>query len=142
MYLKQLSVFMENKDGKLSEIIDLLSKNDINLHALSIADTTDFGILRLIVDDPQKAAEALKADGFVVKISDVLAVGMEDKPGSLAKLLQIISSAGIGVEYMYAFVSRVQGKALMVVRVNDNEKAVEALRAQGVELVGAAEFYA
>ena len=134
MYIKQLSIFVENKLGRLQSIINSLSENDINIRALSIADTTDFGILRIIVDDPTKAKLVLKGMGVISKSTDVIAVYIDDKSGGLASVLNVVSDAGIGIEYMYAFLGRKTGKALMVLKADDEEMAGTVLREHGVEL--------
>ena len=134
MYIKQLSIFVENKLGRLQSIINSLSENDINIRALSIADTTDFGILRIIVDDPTKAKLVLKGMGVISKSTDVIAVYIDDKSGGLASVLNVVSDAVIGIEYMYAFLGRKTGKALMVLKADDEEMAGTVLREHGVEL--------
>ncbi len=134
MFIKQLSIFVENKVGRLQSIINSLGENDINIRALSIADTTDFGILRIIVDDPAKAKLVLKGMGVISKSTDVIAVYIDDKSGGLASVLNVISDAGIGIEYMYAFLGRKTGKALMVLKADDEEMAETVLKTHGVEL--------
>ena len=104
--IKQLSVFIENKPGRLADMMDSISDAGINVHALSIADTTDFGILRLIVDDAESAKEILKEQGFTVKVTDVLAVALAHKPGSLAQILRELGDAGASIEYIYASTNR------------------------------------
>ncbi len=136
MFLKQLSIFVENRVGRLQSIIDALGENDINISALSIADTTDFGILRIIVDDPDKAKLVLKGMGVISKRTDVIAVSIDDRSGGLASVLRIVSEAGIGIEYMYAFLGRKEGKALMVLKADDEEAAAAVLREHQVELIG------
>ncbi len=135
MFIKQLSIFVENKFGRLESIIDALGKNGINLRALSMADTTDFGILRVIVDDTDKAKAVLKEIGVIAKATDVIAVYIDDKTGGLASILKLITDAEISIEYMYAFLSRKDtNKALMVLKADDEEKAAEVLSSNGVEL--------
>lgn len=126
MRIKQISVFVENKTGRLSAIVAALGKAHIDISALSMADTTDFGILRLIVSDADKAKAVLREEGVVVRSSEVLAIEMEDKPGAFAAQLATLSENGVAVEYMYAFTARKEGHAMMVLRVDDIEKA-EAL---------------
>ncbi len=135
MFIKQLSIFVENKIGRLQSIINSLGENGINISALSIADTTDFGILRIIVDNPDKAKLVLKGMGVISKTTDVIAVYIDDRTGGLASMLNIVSEAGVGIEYMYAFLSRAQGKALMVLKADDEVKAKEVLSKNGVELL-------
>jgi hypothetical protein len=127
MLIKQLSVFVENKKGRLSAITDILRKNSIDIRALSVADTKDFGILRLIVDDYQKAYDALKSEECLVSLTNVIAVSITDKPGGLADAMDILTEAGISVEYMYAFISKSAGAASVIFRVEDNDKATEVL---------------
>ena len=135
MFIKQLSVFVENKMGRLEAIIDTLGKNGINIRALSIADTTDFGILRVIVDDTDKAKKSLQDIGVIAKATDVIAVYIDDKAGGLASTLSDLTESGIGVEYMYAFLARDTKKALMVLKADDEEKAEKVLRAKGTEML-------
>lgn len=135
MFIKQLSIFVENKFGRLESIIDTIGKNGINIRALSIADTTDFGILRVIVDDTEKAKKCLSDAGVIAKATDVIAVYIDDETGGLAKVLGYLTEEKISVEYMYAFLSRDTSKALMVVKADDEEKAEKALRLKGVEML-------
>lgn len=134
MFIKQLSIFVENKVGRLQSIIDALGENGINISALSIADTTDFGVLRIIVDNPDKAKLVLKGMGVISKATDVIAVYIDDKSGGLASVLSIVSEAGISIEYMYAFLGRTEGKALMVLKADDEEMAEKVLNQHGVQL--------
>ena len=122
MFIKQLSIFVENKHGRLENIISSFADNGINIRALSIADTTDFGVLRVIVDDVDKAKSVLKEIGIISKTTDVLAVYIDDRAGGLAEVLKDISEAGISIEYMYAFLSKTEGKALMVLKADDEEE--------------------
>lgn len=135
MYIKQLSVFVENKSGRLAEITSIIASAGIDIRALSIADTTDFGILRLIVDKPDEAEKALKEAGLVVSLTNVIAVGIPDRPGGIAETLTAIADKDVGVEYMYEYVARNSDHAYFVMRVADNEKAVAALKAHGCELL-------
>lgn len=130
--MKQISVFIENEKGKLAEVSGLLAEKGINLQALSIADTTDYGILRVVTDRTEDAINALTEAGFLAKVTDVLAVKIKDKPGSLAKIINALASDGIAVEYTYAFTSTEPGVAVMVFRVDDNNKAVSALVKAGI----------
>lgn len=134
MYIKQLSIFVENKHGRLESIVDSLGKSGVNLKALSIADTTDFGILRVIVDDTDKAKEILREIGVVSKRTDVIAVFIDDCTGGLAKVLKVVTENEIGISYMYAFLGRKEGKALMVLKTDNDEKMCEALKANGIEI--------
>ena len=131
MLINQLSVFVENKAGRLAAVIEALGKNSINMSALSLADASEYGILRLIVDKPDRAAEILKEIGVIVKITKVLAVSMDDTPGGLSKILDIFLKNEINVDYMYAFVGKTEKKAVMVVKVSDAQKAEEALEKAG-----------
>lgn len=132
MVVKQLSVFIENKSGRLVQITEILGKNQIDIRAVSIADTTSFGILRLIVDDPDRAKMVLREAGFTVSITEVIAISIEDEPGGLSKALRVLSNAQISVEYMYAFLSREDKTAYVIFRVEDNDEAVQALRKAGI----------
>lgn len=125
--IKQISIFVENKFGRLASIIETLAKNNIDISALSIADTTDFGILRIIVDKPEEAVIVLKEHGVAVKCTDVIAVAIDDTPGGLSKILEILTNENITIDYMYAFVGKKEGKALMVVKTDDLEKTQEVL---------------
>jgi len=133
MIIKQISVFVENKKGRLSEITDTLAKNDINIRALSIADTTDFGILRLIVDNADYTEKVLKEAGVTVSITNVVALKLQDKPGSLSKALLLLAENSIDVEYIYAFISKSENEAFVVLKINDEAKAVEILKNAGYE---------
>lgn len=139
MIIKQVSVFVENRPGRLSEIVDILAKNGVNMRALSIADTMDFGILRIIVDEPDKVMLMLRENKITATAADVLAVRLEDKPGALSELLGALAKEGISVEYIYAFVARQDdGAAYVVIRVEDNDKAqqvVEKLGFSGIERI-------
>lgn len=140
MRIKQLSIFVENKTGRLHSIVDVLSKGNINLRALSIADTTDFGILRVIVDDSDAAKTALAEVGVISKITDVIAVKIDDKTGGLASVLDALSDSGISIEYMYAFLGREAGRALMVLKSNDDDAAEATLTAAGIALTEQSEI--
>lgn len=133
MQVKQISVFIENKAGGLAEITDALAKADINLRALSISETSDFGILRLIVDDNFKAGNVLKENGYIYSITNVIAVSIPDKPGGLATIVRVLSDKGINVEYAYAFTTSKVERAYIIIRVEDNEGAIKALLASGIK---------
>ena len=141
MVIKQLSVFVENQPGRLSEITDVLSGREINIRALSIADTTNFGILRLIVDHPSRAESALKEQGFTVSQTSVIGVGIEDRPGGLAEALNILREAGMDVEYMYDFVSHAEKTAYVILRVADNDAAEKVLRDHGIPILSGEDVY-
>ncbi len=130
MIIKQLSVFLENKKGRICAAADLLAKNHINIRALSLADTSDFGILRLIVDKPDEGKQILSEAGIVVRLTDVLSLTMEDTPGGALGVLQLLSENGISVEYMYAFAGKNEGEAFMIIQAEDLE-AAEAILQNG-----------
>ncbi|MCK4923546.1 MAG: amino acid-binding protein [Spirochaetes bacterium] len=136
MQIRQVSVFIENKVGRIMEITEVLGESNINLRALSLADTSDFGILRMIVDNIDKAVEVLKDKGFIVKETDVVAVEVPDKPGGLAQVLEVLCIANINVEYMYAFFEQPKDKALLIFRFEDPERAIEVLSARGIQIAG------
>ncbi|ABP67635.1 amino acid-binding ACT domain protein [Caldicellulosiruptor saccharolyticus DSM 8903] len=141
MYVKQISVFLENKSGRLAEVTSILGKNNIDISALSIADTTDFGILRLIVNKPDLALQVLKENGFTVSATDVIAIAVEDKPGGLAKVLDILYKNDIGIEYMYAFVGKITDEALVILKVENSEEAINVLKENNVRILSANEVY-
>ena len=139
MSLKQLTIFVENKQGTLVKITDALAKNDVNIRALSIADTQDFGILRLIVTDYDKAEKTLSDAGFLVKCTDHVGVKIGDAPGKLSKALDVLDKEGINMEYLYAFMSRTEKHAYVVLRVADNAHAEKALEDAGFHLIADAD---
>lgn len=141
MWVKQISVFLENKSGRLAAVTRILGNEGINIRALSIADTSDFGILRLIVNDPPKAYAALKEDGFTVSETDVIAVEISDTPGGLATVLEILDAGGANIEYLYAFVSKSSGNALVLMKVEDLDKAAAALKANDIPVPDADVVY-
>lgn len=135
MLIKQISVFVENKEGRLAEITETIAKAGVDIRALSIADTTDFGILRLIVDKPHETEKVLRNSGFTVSVTSVIAVGIDDVPGGFAKPMRVLANAHIDVEYMYAFISRDTKKAYVILRVNDNATATKVLEEAGIMLL-------
>lgn len=141
MLIKQISVFVENKEGRLAEITETIANAGVDIRALSIADTTDFGILRLIVDKPHETETVLKKAGFTVSVTNVIAVGIDDVPGGFAKPMRVLADAHIDVEYMYAFISRDTKKAYVILRVNDNETASKALENAEIELLDEIGFH-
>jgi len=141
MKLNQLSVFLENKPGRLREACDILAKNNINLITLSLADTEQFGILRLIVDNSEKAKSALDKNGFVAKITEVIAVEVKDEPGGLNDILKVEEDAGISVEYMYAFTIKSGENAVLLFRFDDMDEAVSALQQAGFNVLSSKEIY-
>ena len=130
MTLNQISVFLENKPGKLQELTAILAKNNINMRALSLAEASDFGIVRIIVDDLAAASDLLKNEGLIYTITRVLGVAIPDEPGGLNRVLHVLSGAAVNVEYMYACVGQNTGKAIMVMQVSDLERAEEFLKSQ------------
>lgn len=141
MFIKQISIFVENKPGRLSAITKLLGQNDIDIRALSVADTKDFGILRLIVNKPDQACEALKKADCTVSITNVIAIGIKDDPGGLSEVMECLYGANISVEYMYAFISKSENQAYVILRVNNNDKAVEALKENNFKILTSQEVY-
>ena len=135
MSLKQLNVFVENKQGALVQITDALAKSEINIRALSIADTEEFGILRLIVSDLETACEMLEKLNYLVKVTDVVGVKIGDAPGKLSKALEVLDENGINMEYLYAFMARTEKHAYVVLRVADNDKAEAALEEAGFHII-------
>ena len=140
MSLKQLTVFVENKQGALVSITDILASNNINLRALSIAETQDFGILRLIVNDEKTAEKTLTDAGYLIKVTDVVGVKIGDEPGKLTSALSVLDKAGINMEYLYAFMARTEKHAYVVLRVEDNAAAEEALGDAGFHLITEADI--
>jgi len=122
MTIRQLSVFLENKTGHLNEILAVLARNNININALTVADSSDYGLLRMLVSDPEKAVEALQAEHCSVRIHDVLSLEMEAAPGSMSKILDLFTAAGLSIEYVYAF--SFGSKSILILRTNDREKAL------------------
>ncbi len=136
MSVKQISVFLENKPGVMSGMTDVLAKNDVDMRALSLAESNDFGIVRIIVDDVYKATTVLKDEGFVHSVTPVLGVAIPDEPGGLNKVVQILGETGINVEYMYAFLGgQKAAHAYMIFRVPDLQAATAALAARGIQCV-------
>lgn len=135
MRVKQISVFIENRSGRLLEVTKVLSDNGINIRALSLADTSDYGILRLIVDKPAETLEVLKKANFTLSETDVIAVEVPDTPGGLANVLEYLTEVDINVEYMYAFVEKSTDNAALILRIEDIDKAVEALEKNNVTIL-------
>ena len=128
MKITQLSVFLENKRGRLREVTSLLADAQIDIKSLFLADTKDFGVLRMLVSDSQKALALLKDDAFVANLNDVIAVEVEDKPGGLDKILSVFEDNKINVEYMYAFPEKSGNNAIMIFKIDNDDKAIEALK--------------
>ncbi len=142
MTVKQLSVFVQNIPGRLAEITGFLAQHNINLRAISMADTTDFGILRLIVDDPEHSAKLLRDNDYTVSITEVLAVGFADTPGSLAQVLALLATESISVDYAYAFVCDDDEGACIILKPSDLSRATELIKAQkGVKLYAPEDIY-
>lgn len=135
MKIKQLSVFLENEKGSLAEVTRIFRENDIDIIAITVNDTVEYGILRMVVSNAEKAAEALKKEGFVAKISEILAINPVDRKGSLNEVFTLLGGAGVNIEYIYSFLARTDGIQLFVLKVDDPEKAAALLREAGVELI-------
>ena len=135
MPIKQISIFVENKPGRLADITAILAKKNVDIRALSIADTTDYGILRLIVSNPETAVVAIREEGLTASSTDVLGIAIPDVPGGFAKAIRVLADAGISVEYAYAFITPEKGQAFVIIRVADNVLASAALDAQGIKLI-------
>jgi len=142
MRVEQIAVFLENKSGRLAEITRILAENDINIRALSVADTADFGILRLIVDKVDLAKEVLRAGGFTVGKTNVIAVEVPDRSGGLASVLKVVNEVGLNVEYMYAFVNKSGANAVLIFRFDEMDKAIEILQERGFALLTGAQICA
>jgi len=142
MQAQQISIFLENKAGRLSEVTRILSDAGVNIRALSLADTSDFGVLRLIVDDNEKAENTLKQDGFTVKTTPVVAALVNDRPGGLHGILDLLTRNGINVEYMYAFVQQSGDNAVMIFRFDKLDEAARILSENGVEIIDGDRLYA
>lgn len=141
MFIKQLSIFVENNPGRMISIIRSLEEWHIDIRALSLSDTSDFGILRLIVSDPERACEALRQKGSTVRITEVLGIGIADRPGGLGKAVQLLSDRGVNIEYMYAFTSPFNNNAYVILRVEDNEQAAQVLQEGGIEMLSPDDVY-
>ena len=141
MTIEQLSVFVENKPGKLVEALEAISEAGIDLRALSLADTAEFGILRVIVDKPVHALEVLQRAGYLVRSNEVIPVSIGDRPGGLAAVLRVLANAGTDVEYTYAFVAHSHERAYVILRVSDNDSAVKALADAGIPMLTPDDIY-
>jgi hypothetical protein len=141
MRAEQISVFLENKAGRLAEVTGILSEATVNIRALALADTSDFGVLRLIVDNNEKAVEALRNRGFTVGRTDVLAVEVEDRPGGLHSILSLLNRAEINVEYMYAFVQHSGKNAVMIFRFDHIDEAIRMLEKNNFKVINGSEVY-
>lgn len=139
MFVKQISVFLENTKGSLSEVTRVLAEGHVDLVALSIADTENYGILRCMVNDTELAVSLLREAGYAIKVTEVLAVAVPDAPGGLHKVLASLDEKGISVEYLYSFVRRIDGKAFLIVRTNDKDAAASVLMEAGTEMMDEAQ---
>ena len=135
MMIQQLSIFLENRAGQLSEVTELLAQNHIDMLALNIAETSDYGVLRLIVDDAQRASAVLLERGFILTMTPVVGVAVPDRPGGLGQVLSVISQAGIDVEYMYSIFGQKDGEAFMIFRVADTEGLTELFEANKIHRI-------
>lgn len=142
MLIKQLSIFIPNKKGSLSQLTDILTAHNIDIRAIAVFDTAEFGILRIVVDDPDRAVEILNREGVVAKVSKVIAVEPEDKPGSLNQIFDILKNVDINIEYIYSFIMRKKEMPYIVLKVDQQEKAVEELTANGINVINKEEIYA
>ncbi len=141
MAVKQISVFLENRSGTLESITKLMSEGNIDIRAVTLADTARFGILRLIVSDPDRCQQLLQDGGFTVSITQVLAVGMRDTPGGLAEIIHLLTRNGISTEYVYAFVSHTSGTACVIMHTSDQEKAEQLLQEAGIPIFSQEQIY-
>ena len=133
MIIKQISIFVENKPGRLAEITGIIAENNINIRALSVADTTHFGILRIIVDDPEEVERVLREAGLTVSITSVITACIKNRPGGLAEVLKLLSDNDIAIEYMYAFIAKSDNEAYVVMRIEAESAAVQLLKSHGFE---------
>ncbi|MDP3066300.1 MAG: acetolactate synthase [Methanobacteriaceae archaeon] len=140
MKIKQLSLFLENRKGRMRKALDVLEKGGVSIRALSIADTSDFGILRLIVPEPENTKKLLEENNFIVKIGEVIAVRMEDEPGSLGKILEILDENDINLSYLYAFVAK-EEMAIVLLHPENIDESIRALQDGGTDLISAEEIY-
>jgi hypothetical protein len=136
MIIKQISIFLENVSGRLAEVTKILAASNINLRAMTIADTADFGILRVIVSTPDEAIGVLTKAGFMAKETDVLAVEVEDHPGGLARVMEVFSKNNVNIEYMYASLERSQDKAVIIIKVEDVKRGVKIVEENGLKPAG------
>ena len=141
MKVTQLSVFLGNEEGRLADVMEIMAKAKVNIRALSLADTADFGVLRIIVDQPDAAIGALKKADIVVKTTDIIAAEVEDKPGGLAKVLKVFKDEKINIEYMYAFVEKRNDNAVLVFRVDDIDGVIKKLKKSSVKILESGDVY-
>lgn len=133
--LKQISVFVENRPGRMTDVLRVLAEHTIDINGLSVADSADFGVLRMILSDPEMGVQVLKSNGFIVKITEVLAIDIDDTPGALYNALAVLREKELNVEYMYAFGTKLSGHAMIIVKTNDNRTAQELLNAAHVTIL-------
>jgi hypothetical protein len=136
MKITQISIFIENTKGRLYDVCSLLGKSGVNIRALTVAESPEFGILRIVVDNPEKAIAMLKENAFVANITDIVAVEVEDRPGALAGILKVLSDNDTNIEYMYGFVEKESNRALLVLRFDDPDKAIEVLQRNKIRVLG------
>ena len=141
MKIKQLSIFLQNKMGSLSKPLEVLTVADVNIKAMCMADTSEFGILRLVVDDPEKGKKALEENNFLVKITDIVGVEMNDTPGGLKSVLNVIKNNLIDLEYLYAFTHEKEGKAILLLHSDDIDKLISTLTENNIPMIPAEEVY-
>lgn len=141
MKVEQITIFLENQSGRLAEVASILAEAGVNIRGLSLADSADFGILRLIVNDTEKAQQVLKAQGFTMAKTEVVAVEVRDQPGYLARMLNTLKANRVNVEYMYAFVLKSAVNATIIFRFDDIDKAIECLQQAGIKILRGEEIY-
>ena len=141
MKIKQLSIFLQNRMGSLAKPLEVLTVADVNIRAMCMADTSEFGILRLVVDNPEKGKEALEQNNFLVKITEIIGVEMNDAPGGLTSVLNIIKENNIDLEYLYAFTHEKEGKAILLLHADDIDKLIDVLQKNNVTIASAEEVY-
>ena len=141
MKIKQLSIFLQNRMGSLAKPLEVLTVANVNIRAMCMADTSEFGILRLVVDDPEKGKEALEENNFLVKITEIIGVEMNDTPGGLTTVLDIIKENFIDLEYLYAFSHDKEGKAILLLHADDIDKLISVLQENNITIVSAEEVY-
>ena len=142
MKIPQLSLFVPNTPGTMADIAAILGDIGVNIRAMSLADTNDFGVLRMVLDNTDKARQVLKDYGYPVRLNEVIAVEIDDRPGALGRLLRVLADDGRNVEYMYAFVQKNADRAVLMLRLEDLDRAVACLQAAGVKVLSAGELYA
>lgn len=141
MKIKQLSIFLQNRMGSLSKPLEVLSDADVNIRAMCMADTSEFGILRLVVDNPEKGKDALEENGFLVKITEIIGVEMNDTPGGLTSVLKVIKDNEIDLEYLYAFTHEKEGKAILLLHSDDIDRLISVLKDSDITVVQSDEVY-